>query len=622
MNWDIHFLDALRLLFSGFAVLFLPGYVLQRLFFWKNPDLLQSISLSVGLSLSIIPLIAELLFFLPWEPPPYTFLGTFLVLTILFLGFSLGSPFDKRAGRSNLWIGIAGVIAAIGWRFFQVKELVLPAWVDSLHHVLITRKFLDIGGVPENLAPYLPVPFYYHFSFHAVSACFSGLADCPPEQAVFLLGQLLNAMVALSVYRLTIVLLQDKRRALTAALMVAFITQMPAYYATWGRYTLLAGLVLLPLAIAEAQSWIRNRQPGTFLRLALFTAGILLTHYFAAVLLALFLGLWILYVIIGESREPGTHVLSWLEKLASPLLGVLLVTPWLLRMWSYARSYVQWGTSSPGDSIDQLYFPDYLGYLWYLLGPWRMYLLEVVAGIGLAWAWKNGKTRLFALWTTLLFLGVLPWGIRLSPFRPDHFAIVSFLPVSILAAATVWRGRDMVISRMGEKSADKVVYGLLVLMVLLGVWQTSSIINPTTILAEEQDVVALQWIDRKIPRQARFLVNTAPWEWGSFRGTDGGAWILPMTGRWSVAPPPLHAIGNKEYIDYTARTAKQAGQLGACDERFTQFLREEQITHVYLGVKPGNLKKEMLDNCPALVQVYRQGPVRVYAVEQMVLKTN
>jgi cell shape-determining protein MreD len=40
----------------------------------------------------------------------------------------------------------------------------------------------------------------------------------------------------------------------------------------------------------------------------------------------------------------------------------------------------------------------------------------------------------FALWSLALAALAMPWGVALRPFRPDHFAIVLFLPVALLGA--------------------------------------------------------------------------------------------------------------------------------------------------------------------------------------------
>ena len=50
------------------------------------------------------------------------------------------------------------------------------------------------------------------------------------------------------IYLLTKTLTNNRPASLTAALIVTAFTLMPAYYASWGRYTQLVGLLLLPTA--------------------------------------------------------------------------------------------------------------------------------------------------------------------------------------------------------------------------------------------------------------------------------------------------------------------------------------------------------------------------------------
>ena len=129
----------------------------------------------------------------------------------------------------------------------------------------------------------MPVPFYYHYAFHALAAVFSFISRLSPPDAVLYLGQVLNAAIAMAVYRLGKALWGDWRRAVLSAILVAFVTQMPAYYVTWGRYTLLTGMLLLPLAMASALDIVnKGVQKSRLFTLGLLTAGILLSHYFAA----------------------------------------------------------------------------------------------------------------------------------------------------------------------------------------------------------------------------------------------------------------------------------------------------------------------------------------------------
>ena len=129
-------------------------------------------------------------------------------------------------------------------------------------------------------------------------------------------GQFLNAFVSLAMYRLGMTLWNDRRRAVIAMLLTGFVFQMPGYYLTWGRYTLLTGLGIMILGMAAALDVIRSsndRFPHdreAAARLTVYVAGVLITHYFAAGLLALFFAalvleqiIWVRFISVGKVSE-------------------------------------------------------------------------------------------------------------------------------------------------------------------------------------------------------------------------------------------------------------------------------------------------------------------------------
>lgn len=145
-------------------------------------------------------------------------------------------------------------------------------------------------GLSSNLQPYLPGVFYYHYGFHALSAFFSALAGWEPAQTVLWFGQLINAAVSLSVYAFTKQWSGNWKTALLAGLFSAFVAKMPGFYLSWGRYTFLLAMALLPLAMAQSYRLMKEggrRQSG--IALTLLVVGVLLSHYVAAFLLLLFL---------------------------------------------------------------------------------------------------------------------------------------------------------------------------------------------------------------------------------------------------------------------------------------------------------------------------------------------
>lgn len=641
---------------AGGIVLILPGLAWSIWFRRTEEDLLAHLADLIGVSIAATALVALIGFLLEWQ-----FTSAWLLLIYAFLGFlvmlavllkivrpyregSRSAPESDGGSRSRLKnaILLAGLTAILAWRFYQVRELVLPAWVDSLHHVLITRVMLETGGVPATLDPYLAVPFYYHFAFHAISAAFSFWSGLPPEQAVLVIGQVLNAAVALSVYRLGLSLWNDWRRAGLAALLVGFVSHMPAYYATWGRYTLLAGLVLLPLGMAAGIDLLEKGGSGTSAHrlrriawLALFTAGLILAHYLAALLLALFL----LFLSVGAGIHDLRQRRKWIESgfsdhpgdesgsshhpgdqsgflllFIASAAGALLALPWMLRVWQFSNNYVSVEAVLPADSLDTLYFPGYLSYLWRMAGPNRNYLLLALAFFGLIAAGISGRRRSFVGWTVALVLLCVPWGINLSPFRPDHGVIVLFLPAALLAADFLFFAAERAqagFPRLAGLSLAAAVLSLL----LWGVRETRAILNPATVLATSADLQAMDWITENTPSQARFFINVAPWQYGTYRGVDGGWWIHPLTGRQTLLPAVMYILGEPEYLQQINKFAEQATKLEkGCSSEFHSLLHTAGLTHVYLVQEHGLLQPGQLQACHYLSQVYQHQGVSIYQV--------
>ncbi len=603
-----------RSLSAALLVLVLPGYALLA---WRpepQKDLLQRLALALGLSFSLTALLALTLFEFQWALSGRGVLVLYAVAAGTALTGWLVNGYLPRLNSRTLAL-IAPLGALIAWRFFQVRGLAFPPWVDAPHHALIVRKIMETGILPTDLNPYLPVPFYYHFGFHVVTALFAGISGLPLEKAVLVMGQVLNAAISLSIYALGRVVWSDPRRAAVAALLSALVSQMPAYYATWGRYTLISGLVLLPLAMAAL---LENRESDRDLFKIVFqmilVAGTVLAHYFAGFLFLLFVlvffGEGIGWAFAGKGR--WDRVL--LAPLAGLLGGLLLITPWLLTIRSSAEKYVGLTLAPSGPSMDQIYFPGYVEYLFHLLGPWRNYFLLAGALLGCFWALRDSRLRAITVWGLILGLGILSWGFRLFPFRPDHFAIVLFLP----ACLTVCHGAFELLARFSPtgkgKKAEKIGLLILGLFCLWGLVETASIIRPDTIFAGRDDLRAIRWIKEKTPPESRFLIGVTPWEWNLYRGTDGGWWITPLTGRWTSLPPLIYGFGKKELIEEVNRRAAETLQIGPGEPGWWRMIREEGITHIYSHSGAETLTPESLLTCPGLKMEYHDGQVYIFKI--------
>jgi len=535
---------------------------------------------------------------------------------------------EPETDRRFPW-GFAGLAFAgiLGFRFVQAAELVLPAWVDSVHHTLLVRLVLERGGLPPDFEPFMPVPLYYHTGFHTNAALFAALTGLAPDRAVLVFGQILNAAVALGVYRLGLSLWPDGRRAWIAMLLVGFCFQMPAYYLTWGRYTLLGGVFLLTLAMSAALDLARRgANLDRIVRLAVLSAGLLLTHYFAAVLLLLFLVVVVLEQLVvrrGFVRSPALRGLA-----LGAAAGGLFALPWLIRVVAYSTDLIGLEVVLPDRPLDAAYFTGYRDYLLDLLGPraWirapgldlavpgRGVLLHGLGLAGLVLAGWRREIRPLALFSLAAGLFSLPWGINLAPFRPDHGVILAFLPASLLAAEALVSPLDA-----GWPERFRPVLNCLFAVALIGIvaWglrDTRTIVNPTTVLADAADRAALHWIAGNTPEESVFLINTAFWQSGAYRGVDGGWWIAPLAGRKTSLPPALYLDGELDYVLAVLDRARRMAEIEGCGPDLAALIAETGATHIYLHQGRGGLQPAALAGCAGLRPVYSEGEVFVFRV--------
>jgi hypothetical protein len=620
MIFSFSIIEQLFLLSMAILVLFLPGLVWIVWFPGSYRDPVERIADSLGISLSIIALMGMLFFFTGWRfSSPLIFLLTAICLLAISAAFLSGRIQIKwKTVRFLLLAGLL-LLGMIVWRFYQARTLVLPAWVDSVHHVLIVQKILDSAGLPHTLGPELPVPFTYHFGFHITTAIFSAISGLEPVKAVLWFGQVINAFVALGIYRLAKTLWRSRRVALIAALLVTFAFQMPAYYLTWGRYTLLTGLlVMLPAMAAVFDLIILNKGREVVARLLILTAGLALVHYMALLFLGLFIGCLLLIRFLDLVRpaadlEDKQRWWGWRWSVIAATIGILLAMPWLIRMLASHQAVTTIKVAVPSKQD----FLKSFDYILYLMGPTHNYILLGLAAAGLVLSWFQKKSRGLALWASLMLVLSIPWGLKLGPFRPDHMAIVLFIPAScLLANGLVWL-TDFLTKRFNKAVLFSILLIATSLFLLIwGAWHTRDIINPVTVLTDNADLAALNWIKVNTPDESRFLANTTGWQYATYRGVDGGYWITPLTRRYSVAMPSFYGYAAPDqralWVDWIAR----ASNLTSCDENFWSLVSEADLDYLYLHTGKGTLLPANIQECTGIWPVYDKDGVFIYILDE------
>jgi hypothetical protein len=305
---------------TTFRLVYAPGYVAL--------DLLKALGSWVGLLaiaglLFVVPGWALLAWFWPgrrleWAEMLGLAVGVSLALyPLLFLWTDL---VGLHLGPLYAWLPVAGGLAALAWRYrswrprhggealrqwaqsaafwpdltllvviglvFGVRFLVIrsldaPMWGDSYHHTMIAQLLVDNGGLFDSWQPYAELDrFTYHFGFHSAVAVLHWLTALGSMAATLWGGQILNGLAALALYPLALRVVERRWAGVWAVLLAGLLSPMPMFYVNWGRYTQLAGQVILPAAVWltwEAVD-LAERKWRLLALTALAAAGLALTH--------------------------------------------------------------------------------------------------------------------------------------------------------------------------------------------------------------------------------------------------------------------------------------------------------------------------------------------------------
>jgi hypothetical protein len=518
----------------------------------------------------------------------------------------------RAAGINSSFAAMLAVLAlSLAARLLAARDLALPPWVDSPHHYLIADLLAASGRVPENYAPALPVDrFNYHFGYHALAVSVSWLAGVPLLDVMLPLGQVLNALTALAAYTLAVALAGRARAGLAAACAVGLISYFPAYYLAWGRYTQLAGILIL--APAMAAIWLARSLPGSAGRsavwLGLLAAGLGLTHYRLAAFLCLF-GLAAL-LMGGLTRQ------HWQPLARSVVFAALATAPWLARLAAetlprFAASPQSLAARGGYNAFPVEYFNTWLERGW----------LALAAACGLWGVLRRDRAMLvLGVWVALTF-GLLNIGPGTWLVNNNAWAITLFLPASAALGWGVAQSTKQIARWEIREGRLAWVAGALMAAAAgyagaLGWRAQVDVVRPVTVLATAADVEALAWLERHAPPGAAFLVNGWPWLNNAWASPDGGAWLMPLTTRRATLPPVDYTFQPelRQSVTGLYEALPAALEQGAASTQALALLRQAGVSHIYIGAKGGALRPEMFSASPAYRLVYSNGAAWVFEV--------
>ncbi len=652
----------------------LPGYlwsVIGRTPYSRDRGVAGALSLGVGIAFWPVLLL--------WTtsagfslPPVVTQVLIILMgaAGFLFFWFRHASSFRwrdlvNRLGSSTtslIWTLLTlFLFAATFWtRFSHSRNIVLPNWVDSVHHGMIVRLIVDQGKVPESFAPFLPAEsqFAYHWGYHSLVAWLAwarGSVDSFDAIHLMLVsGQVWSMCAVLMLYAAGRVAFGSRRAGIWVAILGGLVSWFPAYYISWGRYTHLAGVLLLaPASISLWKLHLAERRWQIWiLTTALLVAGLVLVHIrvaFFFVTLALVMAGYLCW------QRTWRSLARWS---LSGGVALVLCAPWLWRLINTSRvshrvivsegAQQAWANQNaitwqlvwvPGmNEVFALATAGLSGILswgdppqWIILGG-SIWLLIVIAAANL-YGWlrfvkREPNRRLPALpirplllvlcWflVTTLILNLDFFGLPTLGFMSNDAAVITlFAPVSMIAGGLVAWVFGMLMPRQYAMIA------MLLIALLVGGWgsyQMREIVNPTTTLAQPEDLQALRWIRENVPPDARFAVNTRRWLGSTYAGTDSGYWIPILSERASILPPSLYitAVPREQAVAMNQLFETWSQVQHVDDPNLRSELRAIGVTHLYLGSNGGHLVPENFRNRPYLTPLYAQGGVEIYRLEE------
>jgi len=625
---------------------------------WGGIKWREKLGLSAGLSLALYPLL------LLWTDIIGLHLGAIYAWLppLAGLGIILWRNRKRLSVRTfphfnafNLpWADVAfiGIVALLVLtRFWAVRSLDVPMWGDSYQHTMIAQLLVDNGGLFNVWLPYAELQtLTYHFGFHTAVAAFHWLSGLDMPQAVLWTGQLLNVLAVIALYPLATRLGGNRWAGVGTVLVAGLLSPMPMYYVNWGRYTQLAGQVILPgaiyliLATLEAESrriessvltgpnWfikLRHRipfDPGQMALTWVVLGGLALTHYRILIFAILFFAA---FFVLRVRRE------TWIALLARTFwIGIgagLLFLPWFIHTFA-GKIMLIFATklSTPVAAVStwaQEYnaIGDLSSYL-----PASLWLLLFVSIIWGLWRREKG-VALITLWSFLILLVANPQWLRLPGEGVlSNFAvfIAAYIPVSVLAGYLV--GQITSYKLKVESARMSLALALLfsVSVFAVGVWGARERLSDLQVmpnaLVTRPDIRAAEWIQENTPQDARFLVNSFfAYNDSSIVGSDGG-WWLPLLARRQTTLPPLNYSSERgprpDYVQWVNTLTTEIQNKGITHPDVLTLLHARGITYEYIGQRQGRvnyggphmLEPEQLLDSPNFCLVYHQDRVWIF----------
>ena len=626
-------LTGFRLAIVLVGMLTLPGWAMLAISnTWRRWQGLQRWIVAVGLSIAFYPVffygLRSLLPFL--TVGPYK-MGTLLLIAAVVVAWRLRGHWREQFTFEPLeWVAVAVFGMTLFTRFWIIREHPYPAWVDSLHHTILTQLTAQQGGLPFDMEPYFPIPLgQYHLGLYSLSATVQWLAQVPAHTALLWTAQALNGLCGLGVY-LVLNRKAGRTGAVVGAAVVGLLSHQPAFYVNWGRFTQIASQSIMLIAWVVTwdamalwrrpwQEW-KARILWNSALAVLLNGSVFLLHFRVAAFYVPLILISAAYEVYRAYRD-GTIRPVVLGILAIGIASLMVVSP---ALWQVVQGYTTPSLNQPVGTEEEISQTTdaYYGFPWTNIPPlaahtWLLAVAGSSAAIGLLR--RNKLIIACILWTVALCLLGIAYVLGVPIFSFTNWGailIMLYLPIGLAVGAAV--GEVVALAKPGWR--PRAIH-LIIALTLAASFAASHIrvteIEPFRFFVTSKDVAAMSWIRGNTPPDATFAVNTHFWLPVAPHGTDAGYWIPYFTGRQTTAGSMVNSLGSGQYlskvIEMSAAVERLETELAALGELYALG-----IDYIYIGQRgdysgPG-LDAEQLMKAGNAQMVYRNGDVFVFQI--------
>lgn len=612
------------LFLTSIFLFLLPGWALSDLLLegWKSQSIWVKVPISIGVSLSVYPLM------ILWTSLFGISLGTIYAflpgtIAIIYLSWKIFPEFNNYLRKNNQdrislisilsklgqvklidWVMIIFLIVITFTRFFVIRNLEVPMWGDSYQHTMITQLISDNKGLFDSWLPYAELSsFTYHFGFHSLASVLNWITGLDSAKSVLWSGQLLNIFAVLSIAPLAMRIGRGKLAAASAILFAGLLVPMPMTYVNWGRYTQLAALVILPIAVWILWFLFDNRSLGIrgYLLAWLLLSGLALTHYRILLFALLFFPA---FIIIFGSRLGYKKLINQMI-----VIGVgagILFLPWFIHIFG-GKIFAIFNNqiTTPGNQTGSIaQQTNEIGNLLVFL-PLIVWLLLPVIVIWRLWRRDRGIALLIIWWALILIASNPQWlGLPGAGIISNFAVFISiYIPASLILGMGVrWAGDKLkhlskhtpirfTHSKFKLYASFITIIFVLVFTLWAGAERLRDVQPYQYVLVTRPDRRAFDWIKSNSTNDTKFLVNSFPAFGGSVvAGSDGGWWI-PLLGNRGTNLPPLsyglEADPWPGYQEWVNALTKQLISKGPDDPEVLTMLSDRKISKVYIGQRRG-----------------------------------